>query len=72
VATASPTGQDENPLDPVKVPLETERENVESFILKKSFQRTTTSVSGPKRFISGSLLPDNVLSPNKSVGNGER
>ncbi|XP_050103878.1 serine/threonine-protein kinase BLUS1-like isoform X7 [Malus sylvestris] len=26
----------------------------------------------PKKFLSGSLLPDNVLSPKKVIGNGER
>ncbi|KAI3520762.1 hypothetical protein L1887_10213 [Cichorium endivia] len=80
VATVSPTGQDENPLDteqksPVKLSpkakdQETERENIESLLLKKSLQRSI--ITGPKKYMSGSLLPDNVVSPNKLFSNGER
>ncbi|XP_042755260.2 serine/threonine-protein kinase BLUS1 [Lactuca sativa] len=73
VATVSLTGQDENPLSPVKLPLKTkdqETETRENVVVKKSLQRIT--ITGSKKFMSGSLLPDNVLSPNKLVANGER
>lgn len=73
MATVSLTGQDENPLSPVKLPLKTkdqETETRENVVVKKSLQRIT--ITGSKKFMSGSLLPDNVLSPNKLVANGER
>nr|GEZ90247.1 serine/threonine-protein kinase BLUS1-like [Tanacetum cinerariifolium] len=80
-ATVSSTEVDENPLDteqkfPVKLPIkgkdqETERDGgAEIFGRQKSIQKTT--IPGSRKAISGSLLRENVVSPNKLVGNGER
>ncbi|KAI3748085.1 hypothetical protein L6452_10944 [Arctium lappa] len=80
VAAVSPTARDENPLDneqqgPIKLPLEasdqdTERDDAAHLGRIKSLQRTT--IPETRKYMSCSLLPDNVLSPNKLVGNGER
>ncbi|PWA67272.1 protein kinase superfamily protein [Artemisia annua] len=79
-ATVSSTDVDENPLDteqklPVKLPTkgmdqETDKDGAEILGQQKSIQKTT--IPGPRKAMSGSLLPENVVSPNKLVGNGER
>lgn len=80
VATVSSTECDEKPLDterqhsiklsPKAQNQETEKVDAKHLSRIKSLQNTT--ISGPKKYTSGSLLPDNVLSPNKLVANGER
>nr|XP_043632000.1 serine/threonine-protein kinase BLUS1-like isoform X2 [Erigeron canadensis] len=79
MTTVSSTELDETPLDTEQVPVklllkakdqETETNDFEHLNFKDSVQKTTIHES--RKYMSGSLLPDNVLSPTKLVSNGER
>lgn len=57
-------------LSPGLVDLETGRNEVENSGRSSSLPRHM--ISGSKKFFSGSLIPDNALSPKKPTGEGDK
>ncbi|KAJ0527372.1 hypothetical protein HanHA300_Chr09g0333291 [Helianthus annuus] len=71
VATVSPTEQPPVQLSMKASDQETDKDNdIKHLGRIKSLQKT--SIPGPRKYMSGSLLPDNVSSPKKLMSNGER
>ncbi|XP_021980583.2 uncharacterized protein LOC110876730 [Helianthus annuus] len=70
VATVSPTEQPPVQLSMKASDQETDKDNdIKHLGRIKSLQKT--SIPGPRKYMSGSLLPDNVSSPKKLMSNGE-
>ncbi|KAK1410113.1 hypothetical protein QVD17_36646 [Tagetes erecta] len=69
-ADVSPTEQPLVPLSLKAGDQETDKDEIKKLERLKSLQKTT--ITGPRKYMSGSLLPDNVISPKKLVSNGER
>ncbi|KAK9061717.1 hypothetical protein SSX86_018900 [Deinandra increscens subsp. villosa] len=70
IETDSPTEQHPVQLSPKASDQETDKDEVKQLERIKSLQKTT--ISGPRKYMSGSLVPDNVISPKKLLSNGER
>ncbi|KAI3793943.1 hypothetical protein L1987_36566 [Smallanthus sonchifolius] len=70
VATDSPTAQPPEQLSLKASDQETDKDEINQLGRLKSLQKTT--ILGPRRYTSGPLVPDNVISPTKLVSNGER
>ncbi|MFS8011282.1 putative protein kinase STE-STE20-Fray family [Helianthus anomalus] len=71
VATVSPTEQPPVQLSMKASDQETDKDDdIKQLGRIKSLQKT--SIPGPRKYMSGSLLPDNVRSPKKLMSNGER
>ncbi|KAI3799193.1 hypothetical protein L1987_34483 [Smallanthus sonchifolius] len=70
VATDSPTAQPPVQLSLKASDQETDKDEIKQLGRIKSLQKTT--ILGPRRYMSGSLLLDNVISPKKLVSNTER
>ncbi|KAI7750360.1 hypothetical protein M8C21_014686, partial [Ambrosia artemisiifolia] len=70
VSTASPTEQPPLQLSLKASDQETDKDEIKQLGRIKSLQKT--SIPGPRKYMSGSLLPDNVISPKKLMSNGER
>ncbi|XP_076929652.1 uncharacterized protein LOC143594154 [Bidens hawaiensis] len=69
VATASPIEQ-----PPAQLSLKASDQLTDKDEIKQlgQIKLQKTTISGPRKFMSGSLLPDNVIYPKKFVSNGER
>ncbi|KAJ0754763.1 putative non-specific serine/threonine protein kinase [Helianthus annuus] len=71
VASVSPTEQPPVQLSMKASDQETDKDDdIKHLGRIKSLQKT--SIPGPRKYMSGSLLPDNVSSPKKLMSNGER
>lgn len=70
MATVNPTEQLPAQLSLKASDQETDKDEIKQLERLKSLQKTT--ITGPRKYMSGLLLPDNVISPKKLVSNGER